>query len=101
MLKPITIERHPEGYAVFVDARASEQYGARKPRGKKARPDGVVVRGPKGLELKADTADPSFFTAAEAKSVAHYIGRYMLGFGDMVYAYTAAVDCDSNFWNED
>lgn len=87
-MKPIEIRAADGGYTVHVDSNAAKAYGARSKRGKVCH--GAVTRlASGGLDIVAD-ATPAIVSADEAKSLAHLIGRYKLGFGDMVFAYTAA-----------
>ncbi len=95
MSKPIQIRAHAQGYTVHVDGAAAQRYGAKK---RKKPIDGNVhiakggvgvsiVRGLEATPVEMDTA----------KTLAHQIGRYMLGFGDLVFAYT---DAPEGFWAE-
>jgi hypothetical protein len=93
--KPIIITAFDDGYCIRVDADAAKRYGAKK---RKSVVSGWVVR--RGLDNRLDIisecSEPAVFTADDAKHVAHYIGRYLMGFGDMTFAYADAPTAD--FW---
>lgn len=86
MTKPIEILELSTGkYAVRVDETLARAFGA---KGRKL-PHGNVFRGSDG-KLDIGGKAPEGFSLEDAKSVAHRIGRYKLGFGDLVFAYTSA-----------
>lgn len=59
----------------------------------------VGLRVKKGYRPPTDT--PGVFTNAEAIQMAHQIGRYMFGLGDLVYAYTYVDGLQNNdFFSE-
>lgn len=90
--KPIQITRWRGKWRVLVEADAAKRFGARGSRVRDWKPgatiavsrvDGKLDLVPEGL--------PAAFTLEEAKDIAHKVGRYMLGFGDFVDAYTNVV----------
>lgn len=85
-MKPIEIVACDGGYSVRVNAGAAINYGY---RGKK-QVSGTVTRMPNGKLDIVWGAEPAIVDAERAKSLAHTIGRYKLGFGDLVFAYTDA-----------
>lgn len=88
-MKPIILEQHGRKWHVLLDVDAARAYGA-KEKSLRGYPAGAIVpvtREGKAVDLTVGGA-PSAFTKDEAKHIAHMIGRYKLGFGDMVFAYT-------------
>lgn len=77
---------------VFLNMPAARSYGGRGPRMKMYPSDAIVpvVKSGTGLDLVPD-GTPAKFTKKEADSLAHNIGRYMLGFGDFVSSYTEEI----------
>lgn len=92
MSKPITIRAVDGGYTVEVSDVRSRAFGAKK---RKVQPDGFVSRNAEGAVVIGRLQAPVTLSAEDAKSIAHTVGRYMLGFGDLVFAYT---DAPSGFW---
>lgn len=86
-MMPITITALESGlFSVACDATAARAFGARK----KTLASGVVVKLASGkLDFVAD-GTPHAFDRESALSIAHTIGRYKYGFGDLVFAYTSA-----------
>ena len=97
MSKPIIIQAtdwaqpgpSPEPlYTVQVDHKQASAFGARKRKGGPV--DGYAFRTSKGQIDFHPEATPVGWTKDEAMHIAHSVGRYMMGFGDLVFAYTSA-----------
>jgi hypothetical protein len=92
MSKPILVQRVGSKWEIFVDVSSALAYGAKTPRIKKLakKTSGMVAvsRGADGMLDLVPDGKPAHFTRDEADGLAHKIGNYMLGLGDMVYAYT-------------
>lgn len=88
------IEIRQEGsdtYSVWIT-----EHGSALRRKKKPLPAGPVCRRGRELSFEPD-GEPGQFSKDEAAHIAHKIGRYMLGLGDLVFSYTAA---PTGFWEE-
>lgn len=87
-MKPITISEVQGGYAINVNWQVAQAYGCKK---RKLPVNGNVCKHRDGVGLDIVPGRvPEPFDLETAKSLAHQIGRYMLGFGDLVFAYTDA-----------
>lgn len=87
-MKPIEIRACVGGFTVHVDGATARAYGAKK---RKKPVDGNVCAHPDGsLQIVPGLNPAKVFDRDGAASIAHQIGRYMLGFGDLVFAYTDA-----------
>lgn len=84
-MKPIEIRETSNGkYTVHVDGPTARAYGAKR---RKKPLDGHVRQD--GAMLAIDDQQPALECEWDrAVSLAHQIGRYMMGFGDLVFAYT-------------
>lgn len=78
MDKPITITKLETGFSVTVNAEAARRFGAKPQQVEKA-------------VKRATTWTGACETREDAMSRAHFIGRYFLGFGDMVFTYVQEV----------
>jgi hypothetical protein len=88
MSKPITIVAVEGGFTVSVSAERAKAYGAKR---RKRPVNGNVAVGSDGAGLQiVPGLEPLIYDREGALSVAHQIGRYLLGFGDLVFAYTDA-----------
>jgi hypothetical protein len=93
MSKPITIHAVTGGFTVEVSDTRSKAYGAKS---RKVRPDGFLCREASGQLSIGRLRAPTVFDREQAVSLAHQVGRYTLGFGDFVAAYT---DAPEGFWS--
>jgi hypothetical protein len=90
MSKPIVLKQVGSKWEVFLDTGAARRFGARK-AGMKGLP--LDARVPlvrreidRSLEFRQG-GTPERFSKSDAEGLAHQIGRYKLGFGDLVYTY--------------
>lgn len=90
-MKPIVLQKVGAKWEVYLNMPAALAYGAKGKRMDMYPHDAmvpVVQAGVgKGLDL-VPGGKPAKSTKEKASHLAHHIGRYMLGFGDMVFAYT-------------
>jgi len=96
-LKPLVVRKVGSRWEVYLNMPGALAYGAKGPR-MKMYPHGAMVPvardvrpdAPKGVDLTPG-GPPAKFKKGDADHLAHMIGRYMLGFGDLVSAYTSYV----------
>ena len=99
MSKPLILKKVGSKWEVYLDVPAARAYALRAtPRMKKYNSDPlfanaivpVVKTGPKSVDF-IPGGKPHKFTKAEAKSMAHQIGYYMLDLGNFTYTYTEEI----------
>lgn len=102
-MKPIIIERTEQGHMVLLrGVEVLRAYGVGvKQAGRYG--DTVVIRDPSsgGLDLKSrkNAVPVAFFSEDDAMHLAHKIGRYKLGFGDLVFAYVDTAGFTPEGWD--
>lgn len=88
MSKPLSIAAVDGGFTLHFDTEIAKRYGMRQAPKNMAQAGCVRVLPDGTLTLRAVVAPPFVFaTHEDAVSTAHTIGRYKMGFGDLVFAY--------------